>query len=844
MDDDNTQRNAPKFEARFETNRIVISPGGSLQTTILLKNLGSETDFLELTLMGIPSEWFTLSERVIRLGPGGEGSVILSLDVPEPPEGRLGDYELLLRVNSQANPHERREVEARLTIGRQEIQGRILIELENNQYSVVPGSSVEIPIRVKNNGLEVDHFRLAVEGLPTSWLTTSTPVVRVEPGEEKSLSFIIKPPRSPSSKAGRNPFVVRLLSQLSPQDRAEMDCTLTIGAFSQFSSELSTKRLDTEEVGRVLVRNLGNIQDTYRLSWRSQNDALQFTPGPQQQLRIAPGEAAAAEFSAEPVSRPIYGGEFIYPYTTIVQSSDRQTQALNGEAVAKAMIPTWVLPAVVVGCIILAALAGIIFFGGNSLADSRATQTAQAPLTQIAMLTIGAPLTQSAQETLAAQVTEIEQATAIANLTQTAVANMTEAAAEGQRDDDGDGLTNDQEAQIGTDPQNPDTDGDGLGDGAEVNVYRTNPLNPDSDADRLNDGSEIDIGTNPLNPDTDNDRLIDGAESPPCPNPLNPDTDSDGIIDGIDLDPCNPNNPSLTATAIAGLPSPVPPTATVPAGVTPQPPPVSGTFAFVSDLDGNQEIYLYRTSDGSVTRLTFDAAVDTQPAISPNGQRIAFASNRSGNFDIYVMSIDGTGVTNLTNNPANDTEPTWSPDNSMLAFTTDRDGNNEVYSMASDGSNPLNLTQNPANDGQADWFNDSRIILGTGQWIAFTTNRDGNNEVYLMKTDGSGPVNLSNNSADDSQPSDRPDGQRVLFTTNRDGNQEIYQMNSDGTNQRNMTNNPADDQQSDWSPDSNWMVYVTNRDGSQELYVAKLDNSNNGPLLPNPNSNEQFPSWR
>ena len=339
-----------------------------------------------------------------------------------------------------------------------------------------------------------------------------------------------------------------------------MDCTLTIGAFSQFSSELSTKRLDTEEVGRVLVRNLGNIQDTYRLSWRSQNDALQFTPGPQQQLRIAPGEAAAAEFSAEPVSRPIYGGEFIYPYTTIVQSSDRQTQALNGEAVAKAMIPTWVLPAVVVGCIILAALAGIIFFGGNSLADSRATQTAQAPLTQIAMLTVGAPLTQSAQETLAAQVTEIEQATAIANLTQTAVANMTEAAAEGQRDDDGDGLTNDQEAQIGTDPQNPDTDGDGLGDGAEVNVYRTNPLNPDSDADRLNDGSEIDIGTNPLNPDTDNDRLIDGAESPPCPNPLNPDTDSDGIIDGIDLDPCNPNNPSLTATAIAGLPSPVPPT--------------------------------------------------------------------------------------------------------------------------------------------------------------------------------------------------------------------------------------------------------------------------------------------
>ena len=65
-------------------------------------------------------------------------------------------------------------------------------------------------------------------------------------------------------------------------------------------------------------------------------------------------------------------------------------------------------------------------------------------------------------------------------------------------DIDGDGLTNAQEAALGTDPRNPDTDGDGLTDGQEVNVYHTNPLNKDTDGDGLTDWQEVIVyGTNP-----------------------------------------------------------------------------------------------------------------------------------------------------------------------------------------------------------------------------------------------------------------------------------------------------------------------------------------------------------
>jgi hypothetical protein len=69
-------------------------------------------------------------------------------------------------------------------------------------------------------------------------------------------------------------------------------------------------------------------------------------------------------------------------------------------------------------------------------------------------------------------------------------------------DPDMDGLTTDQELALGTDPLNPDTDGDGIADGYEVNTLRTNPLLRDSDNDGFPDRSELLAGTSPTNPDS------------------------------------------------------------------------------------------------------------------------------------------------------------------------------------------------------------------------------------------------------------------------------------------------------------------------------------------------------
>ena len=112
-------------------------------------------------------------------------------------------------------------------------------------------------------------------------------------------------------------------------------------------------------------------------------------------------------------------------------------------------------------------------------------------------------------------------------------------------DPDNDGLTNEEEQRYGTNPQNPDTDNDGLKDGDEVNVYGTSPVDFDTDGDGLGDGEEVTkYGTDPKDLDTDNDGLEDGYEVMSSrTNPKKVDTDGDTLSDKDELERyyTNPN---------------------------------------------------------------------------------------------------------------------------------------------------------------------------------------------------------------------------------------------------------------------------------------------------------------
>jgi len=104
-------------------------------------------------------------------------------------------------------------------------------------------------------------------------------------------------------------------------------------------------------------------------------------------------------------------------------------------------------------------------------------------------------------------------------------------------DKDNDGIGKCDEKKIGTDPLNPDTDGDGLNDGEEYLTHKTDPLKADTDGDGLGDATEVkETTTNPLVVDTDGDGLNDGEEvNNYKTNPLVVDTDKDGLSDSDEV---------------------------------------------------------------------------------------------------------------------------------------------------------------------------------------------------------------------------------------------------------------------------------------------------------------------
>lgn len=123
----------------------------------------------------------------------------------------------------------------------------------------------------------------------------------------------------------------------------------------------------------------------------------------------------------------------------------------------------------------------------------------------------------------------------------------------GDADYDKDGLTNSREKELGTDPNNPDTDGDGLLDGEEVMTYHSNPLKQDTDDDGLDDYKEVMVTkTDPSKADGDSDGLKDGEEIARKTDPNNPDTDGDGLIDGDEVSKYE-TNPLVADTDGDGL---------------------------------------------------------------------------------------------------------------------------------------------------------------------------------------------------------------------------------------------------------------------------------------------------
>jgi TolB protein len=127
----------------------------------------------------------------------------------------------------------------------------------------------------------------------------------------------------------------------------------------------------------------------------------------------------------------------------------------------------------------------------------------------------------------------------------------------------------------------------------------------------------------------------------------------------------------------------------------------NGKIAFMSNRDGDQDIYTRTFAGGNVKRLTDNSRSDSSPAWSANGKKIVFSSNRAGDYGIYTMNADGSDKRLVTDEGSlpgpkkDDTSPGFSPGGKRIVFA--RAG--ELYTIGVSGRNLTRLTDNNAGEG-------------------------------------------------------------------------------------------------------------------------------------------------
>lgn len=252
--------------------------------------------------------------------------------------------------------------------------------------------------------------------------------------------------------------------------------------------------------------------------------------------------------------------------------------------------------------------------------------------------------------------------------------------------------------------------------------------------------------------------------------------------------------------------------------------PSGGQISFEMGLAGRWDIYLLDVWRGIQHNLTDHPATDEDYTWSPDGRRLAFVSERDGNPEIYVTETRCANWFtpcerdhNLSASPAEDTAPSWSPDGTALLFTSDRDGQREIYRAEVQNGTLYNLTNEPEDDSAPVWSPD-------GEHIVFQSERSGTTRLYVMRADGSTPEMIGRGFG--RAPVWSPDGQHLLYVQASD----LFMVDVACANTpdgcrfapRNITLSSFEDWYAGWSPDGRYLLFHSNRRLKPHVYLADM----------------------
>ncbi len=270
-------------------------------------------------------------------------------------------------------------------------------------------------------------------------------------------------------------------------------------------------------------------------------------------------------------------------------------------------------------------------------------------------------------------------------------------------------------------------------------------------------------------------------------------------------------------------------------------------IAFISDRDSKsvlglvedrstKEVYFADYDGFNVRRVTITRTLNNNPAWAPNGRAIAYTAWRPF-MDVVVSHIyEGRLET-----PASGTSdvqnwlPAWSPDGSQMVYTSNRDGQPELYVMNADGSGARRLTNHPGIDTSPTWS-------PQGHQLAFVSDRSGSPQIYVVGVDGTGLRRITFESHCD-RPTWSPAPYNEIAYTSRTGPGHDIKVVDLATNEvRQLTFGLGTNESPSYSPNGRHLAFSSTRgSGNKQIWVVGRDGR--GLRRITTTGNNEMPSW-